>query len=186
MSGSTLEMVTRSVPSQKSANSTLSLFSLTLFCLLHFLPVSNAYSNAIVLEIQGSINPAVSEYVRNGMEKAVTNNAGLVIIEIDTPGGLDRSMRDIIQLILASSVPVVTYVAPEGARAASAGTYILYGSHVAAMSPATNLGAATPVSIGGLPDSRKPPIEKNDMEEPATDQESTLKRKVINDACAGV
>jgi len=143
-------------------------------------------SPAVVLEIKGAITPAVSDYIRRGMTKAITVNAGLVVVQMDTPGGLDRSMRDIIQLILASPVPVVSYVAPEGARAASAGTYILYASHVAAMSPATNLGAATPISIGGLPGSRGPNEEKKKKgkDELATDDASTLKRKVINDASA--
>lgn len=184
MLGSILETITRSALAQKTAKNIVLLCTLALCSLFHPLLVTNAYPQAIVLEIQGSINPAVSEYVKNGMEKAVSANGSLLILEMDTPGGLDRSMRDIIQLILGSSIPVVTYVAPEGARAASAGTYILYGSHVAAMSPATNLGAATPVSIGGMPDSRKPPGEKKDKEEPATDHESTMKRKVINDASA--
>jgi membrane-bound serine protease (ClpP class) len=143
-------------------------------------------SQAIVLEVKGAISPAVSEYISKGMEKAIAVKAGLVVLQMDTPGGLDTSMRDIIQMILASPFPVVTYVAPEGARAASAGTYILYASHIAAMSPATNLGAATPISIGGLPGSPSPQEEdkKKKKDNLPTDDASTLKRKVINDSSA--
>jgi len=113
---------------------------------------------ATVLEINGAIGPATSHYVVHGIEAAQKDGSRLVVLEMDTPGGLDSSMRDIIRAILASSVPVAGYVSPPGARAASAGTYILYASHIAAMAPATNLGAATPVPIGGEPEPGSVPL----------------------------
>jgi len=107
--------------------------------------------HVVLLDIDGPIGPATRDYLSRAMAQASGGGAALIVIRMDTPGGLDASTRDIIQDILASPVPVATWVTPSGARAASAGTYILYASHIAAMSPATNVGAATPVAIGGAP-----------------------------------
>lgn len=125
----------------------------------------------VILEVKGPIGPAVADYLVREIERAGEDGAEIIIAEMDTPGGLDASMRQMIQAILASDVPVATYVAPSGARAASAGLYILYASHIAAMAPGTNAGAATPVQIGGTPSQPEPEGVDEGVRD-ATDQDS--------------
>jgi membrane-bound serine protease (ClpP class) len=144
---------------------------------------AGAAQRAVVLDVDGAIGPAIADYIVRELQAVSPDDVGLVVLRMNTPGGLDTSMRKIISTILASPVPVATFVAPSGARAASAGTYIAYASAIAAMAPGTNIGAATPVQLGGgslLPGSGSD--QKSQTKN--GDSEDTETRKIINDAIA--
>ena len=158
--------------------------SLSLLCALLcsvLLAQHAAGAKVWVLEIDGAIGPASADYFIRSLEDAEEADVDLVVLRLDTPGGLDKSMRDMIKVLLASRVPVATYVSPNGARAASAGTYIMYASHVAAMAPATNIGSSTPVSIGGggspLPFPQSPQPQDPPADETAGDGEEDRRGK---------
>jgi membrane-bound serine protease (ClpP class) len=148
---------------------------------------TRASGTAVVLDIRDAIGPATSRFFIQTLQSAQQRGVSVVVMELDTPGGLDTSMREIIQAMLASSVPVVTFVAPSGARAASAGTYLVYASHIAAMAPATNLGAATPVPMidTGSPAATPPADGRGTAKRPNPAASSdTHERKAVNDAVA--
>src|SRR5687768_11139053 len=150
-------------------------------------PALRDSDTVVLVEIRDAIGPATKEHFLTALEHAEESDAELLVLVLDTPGGLDVAMRDMIQGILASRVPVATFVAPSGARAASAGTFILYASHIAAMAPGTNVGAATPVSIGGSPptdteDRGARDGERQEREAPRAGSASD--RKSVNDAIA--
>ena len=144
-----------------------------LYTLLVFLLPLLLEANSIThLRLEGAIGPASSSYLSKGFTYALENNSSAILISLDTPGGLAESMREMIQEILNTSIPVIIYVSPKGARAASAGTYLLYASHISAMAPGTNLGAATPVSL------MQPQVKDQNLSATA------MEKKVINDSVA--
>lgn len=165
-----------------------------IIALLLLLFSGQTYADKVwIIPVKGAIGPAISDYIVREIEQAKEEDVSLVILKLDTPGGLDSAMRDIIRSITTSNVPVATWVGPSGARAASAGTYILLASHIAAMAPATNLGASTPVQIGGAnPAEGKKPTDSNEEQtakDPNENQDkvpanTTMEKKVINDARA--
>jgi membrane-bound serine protease (ClpP class) len=161
------------------------------FAALGFLASSAGVASptVMVVPLNTAIGPAGADFVTRALNRAAEDRVDLVVLTLDTPGGLDRSMRQIIKDILSSPVPVAAFVAPSGARAASAGTYILYASHVAAMAPGTNLGAATPVAIGAPETPKKPEAakDKDAKDAPAGDlaaEQTAMSRKQIHDAAA--
>lgn len=149
------------------------------------LPAAEGTGPILVTQVRGAIGVAATRLITDALTRARQENARSVVIQLDTPGGLVTATRDIIQQILASPVPVVVYVSPGGARAASAGTFIVYAAHVAAMAPGTNIGAATPVEMGGLPGLPQPAEPRRDeKDEAAPRTETAAQRKALNDTIA--
>ena len=136
----------------------------------------------LVFDVKGVIGFTSADYLKRAVQRAQDENASLIIMRIDTPGGLVSSTREMIQTILASPIPIVGYVAPSGARAASAGTYLMYASHLAAMAPATHLGAATPIQMGAP--GTTPPTQPSKDEKNDDGQAGAAERKLMNDAVA--
>lgn len=157
---------------------------LLLIAALVFLPQPAAAATVKLAEIHGAVSPASTAYFLRALEESQRAKADLLVLKLDTPGGLDSAMREMIQGILASPVPVAIWVAPPGARAASAGTYLLYASHVAAMAPGTNLGAATPVAIGIGGDAGKPGADKPDEGKGRAQSGGAMEKKAVHDAAA--
>ncbi|MGF6598849.1 membrane-bound serine protease (ClpP class) [Paraburkholderia sp. GAS448] len=176
------------------------------FLLQSSLHAAAARAVVVVIPVNGAIDPASADFIVRGLTRAAQSQAQLAVIELDTPGGLDTSMRQIIKAILSSPVPVASFIAPGGARAASAGTYIVYASHIAAMAPGTNLGAATPIQVGmggAAPQQPESPLSPPSppggkpgeagkaasgadaaSASPALDAQSTEIRKQVHDAAA--
>ncbi len=139
-----------------------------------------------LIEFDGPLGPATADLIMRSLESAADADAQALIIRMDTPGGLDKSMRELVQAILAARLPVIVFVAPNGARAASAGTYVAYASHIAAMAPATNIGSSTPVSISPVPAAPARPAPGSDGQTEADQAPAAdaMTRKVVNDAVA--
>ncbi|MYD45092.1 MAG: nodulation protein NfeD [Gammaproteobacteria bacterium] len=153
---------------------------------------SQLFANEVrVLTIEGAIGPATSHHITKALKKAADDNIELVVIKLDTPGGLVDSLRVIVQDILSSPIPVCTYVAPNGARAASAGTYLSYASHISAMCPVSNIGSSTPVTMGsspnnvpGMPGTPESPDESDETDDTPENGASAMDRKILEDSVA--
>ncbi len=164
---------------------------IALFFILSIGSATASAGDVWLVPLDGAVGPASVDLVIRAIEDADAENAAALIIRMDTPGGLDKSMRDLVKVILSADVPIITYVSPDGARAASAGTYIAYASHIAAMAPASNIGSSTPVSIAPQsPASPRPtppsPTRPADSEpaEPGPIAGDAMTNKVVNDAAA--